>query len=162
MKFKLSRVALAFVASASFYAAAETIVPGSAVVSEADVAVAQDAAVGLTITPIANLTVADIKRPGRDMAKYKVSGANATVRLLNAQSNYPHCAFIYGANDNTNKVDVCLVGPHDKFTADGIVYYKANEGEYVIRSGDYNRQPTITKVGADTYKLAMEVAQYAL
>ncbi|MGR1254925.1 hypothetical protein [Aeromonas veronii] len=165
MNFKFSRIALAFVASASFCAAAETIVPGSAVVSEADIIVLQDAAVGLTITPEANLTVSAIKQGAvTDIAKFNVSGNNAAVRLLNGHPAGPHCGYIFGTTDNTNKIEVCLKGAvaQDKFDANGSTYFKAAAGEHAIRGGGDNKSPQLTSVGADTYKLAMEVVQYTL
>ncbi|MFM5567316.1 hypothetical protein ACET8I_12255 [Aeromonas veronii] len=168
MNFKLSHIALAFVASVSFYAAAENVVPGSEMVGNADVAVRQDSQLSLTINPVVNLTVADIKK-GRstNVAKFKVSGgmgSNTAVRLLNASNTHPHCAYIFGSSDKTNKLEVCLSNSvHMKdFVENGNTYFILGDGEYDIRGGADNINPNLTSVGADSYNMAMELVQYTL
>lgn len=170
MTFKHTHIALAFLASASFGAVAETVVQGSAVVSEADIIVSQNNAVGLAITPEANITVSDIKEKNFvPFAKFTLSGKDVAVRLLGADQVRPVCADIFGATNNTNKIQACLHAPNytpntlgtfNKFVAGGITYFKYPSGrEYIIRSGGENLHSPIS---ADTYTLAMEAVQYTL
>ncbi|MFM5567317.1 hypothetical protein ACET8I_12260 [Aeromonas veronii] len=163
MTFKFSHVALVFVASASFFAAAENIVPGSQVLANADIVVSQDSTLSLTLNPVANLTVSDIRK-GRatTVAKFKVdgsSGDNAAVRLVGANPSYPDCAYLLGSSNKNNKMEVCLDYPSEKFVDNGNTYYKYGNGEYQVKGGGDNVQPTMP-VGADTYKLSMELVRY--
>ncbi|MFM5568950.1 hypothetical protein ACET8I_20720 [Aeromonas veronii] len=163
MNFRVSHVVLVFVASASFSASAEAIVPGSAVVSEADITVLQDASVGLTITPEANLTVADIKKSrSTQIAKFKVRGGNAAVRFVNQLLSTPQCAYVFGVADQKHKFQVCLKGSAGNFVDNGNRYYKYSPGDYIIQ-GAYDNvlaNSNLTNVGADAYKLEMELVQY--
>ncbi|MFM5567315.1 hypothetical protein ACET8I_12250 [Aeromonas veronii] len=164
MNFKLSHIALAFVASVSFYAAAENVIPNSVVVSDANITVAQDASVGIVITPESGVTVSAVKTGGPvSFAKFKLSGKNVAVRFLDAQPQIPNCTFIYGINDKKNKIDVCMDGLFNQFDAGGFTYSKGDAGiEYDIRGGSDNAVPAVTTVGGDTYKLTMEAVQYTL
>lgn len=163
MNLKYSHIALAFIASASFCAVAETIVPGSEINAKADIVVAQDAKLSLAINPAANLTVTDIRK-GRatTVAKFKVDGGlggDTAVRLVAAPSEHPDCAFLQGAANNNNKILVCLDNPPQKFSEGGIDYFKYGNGEYQVVGHDQNALPTMP-VGADSYNLAMELVRY--
>lgn len=163
MTFKLSHVALAFVASASLCAAAETLVPSSKVSADANIIVSQDAKLTLAITPVANLTVSDVKKgKTTTVAKFKVGGStgdNTAVRLRASEPHNPTCADLRGVSNNHNKMQVCLDSPPEKLVDDGVTYYKYGNGEFAVVSSPANTNPAMP-VGIDTYNMAMELVRY--
>lgn len=165
MNMKLSHVALALLTSTSFYAAAATIVAGSEVKAEADIVVSADSPVGLAITPVANLTVVDIKKgPSTIIARMDVKGESVALHMVNSDASYPHCSWITGQDDNTNKIHACFPvnNGNPYLTIDGKAYYPYTEGKgHTIVSGSNNANPAKgSKVGVDTYKLSLEAIKY--
>lgn len=161
---KLSNIAFALMMSSSFSVIAETVILGSEAIAEADIVVTSESRVGITITPVANLTVKDIlKGDLTDVAKFTLTGSDVAVRLLDASLAYPTCAYLLGAADKNNKIEVCLKNANKgSFKAGNYTYYKYPEGEHIVRGGNDNKVPSITSVRADTYKLAMEAIKYTM
>lgn len=163
MKIKFSHIALAVIASSSFSAVAETLVGGASVTAEENIILTDTSTLGLTITAIPNLTVAKVKEGEKtNVAKFKLTGTNAAVKLVNAYAKDKYCSLLVGTNDPANKLEVCLrnTGITGAFDVGADRYYKYNEGEYFLRSTNNNiNRPTIA---ADSYKVTMEAAQYVL
>lgn len=157
---KISNVAVALLASTSFYAAAETIVPGSAVTVEADIVVSAGSAIGLEVIPAQGLTVGKLLDEATKLATLKVTGNNAAIRLINADPTATHCAWVNGVNNNTNKVQMCLNQSNGPLTIGGVRYWKYAAGEHGLHPGTSNSNAGLAKLGADTYKVSLEAIQY--
>ena len=159
MNMKLSHIALALLASTSFYAAAETIVAGSAVTAEADIVVSADSSFALLINPLEGLTVSDFKKKDQKLGEFSVS-EDAYVRIVGNESkpNRRQCTFIYGESNSQNKIEVCTSGsPGILASVNGTYYYSYEaQKKHSIVTGGYNTDPSVTNVNPDTYKISME------
>lgn len=164
MKIKFSHIALAVIASSSFSAlAAETLVAGAgkSVTAEENIIVTDTSTLGLTITAIPDLTVAKVKQ-GKEtnVAKFKVTGSNVAIRMVNAHPKDKYCSVLTGDMNPKNTMEVCMKESKGGFDIGADRYYKFNEGEHFLRSSDSNI--TINNAAADSYKVTMEAAQYVL
>ncbi|MBO1386553.1 hypothetical protein BVJ60_17485 [Vibrio cholerae] len=162
MNIKLSRIALALMASVSFSALANNVVSGSEVIAEADIVVNADSNLSLTITPIAGLTVSDINKGAvTKVANMNLTGTNLAVRMINAVADYPYCAVSFGNNNPSNTMQICLgEGTVNNFVYNGFTYYPVSEGSNYLRAGNDNAK--LFNVGPDTYRVMLELVQYTL
>ncbi|EJL6325857.1 hypothetical protein NMR44_003671, partial [Vibrio cholerae] len=143
------------------------------VIAEADITVNAISSLSLTLTPIQGLTVADIKKgPETKVANMNVNStnpaSNLALRMVNAQSDYPHCTLAVGANDSNNTAAFCLattpggdISSTPTFEQNGNKYYEVVSGATYLRSGAWNRDG-YTNVQPDTYKVAVELVEFTL
>ncbi|MFB2846154.1 hypothetical protein ACE1BG_07690 [Aeromonas veronii] len=169
MKINFSHIALAVIASSSFSAlAAETTKPPVAnpaftevATAEANITVTSGSSLSLTITPLPDLTVEKVKLGKKtDLAKFKVTGTNVAVRMVNASATDKYCSVLSGTNIVKNKMEVCLKDYSNPIDIGAYKYYRFNEGEHLLRSGsgnvsDYNS-------AADSYKVTLEAVQLTM
>lgn len=162
MKIKFSHIALAVIASSSFSAvAAEALVTGQVVTAEENIIVTGGSSLGLTITALPDLTVAKVKLGDKtNVAKFNVTGTNVAVRMVNADAKFKYCSVLSGTDNTENKMAVCLRQSDGGFDIGADRYYKFNEGQHFLRSGNDNI--SIYNAAADTYKVTMEAVQYTM
>ncbi|HHQ4758165.1 TPA: hypothetical protein ACSP2Z_003014 [Aeromonas hydrophila] len=163
MNIKFSHIALALIASTSFSAVAEKKIDQGIppVIADAEVTVRGVSKLSLGITPVENLTVEDIKKGSTVLAKFKLTGDNVAVRMVNADSKFPYCTISAGNLNAKNKLELCIKydsKKNESFLADGSTYYIFQAGEYDIRAGGVNNN----NIGVDTYKFTMEAVSYTL
>ncbi len=171
MNMKSSRVALALalITPMSFSALAESVVPGSEVIAEAEITVLASNSLSLTLTPIAGLTVADLQKgQATKVANMNLTSSNPAsriaVRMLDANPLAAYCGLAYGTNDSNNKAEFCLPDNGDlisNFTDKGNVYYTIKSGPTYLRSSASNGDGTFN-VQADTYKIGVELVEFTL
>lgn len=163
MNIKLSHIALVLMASASFSAVAESVVSGTSQTADADFVVNATSTIGLSITPFNNLSVADIETGTAKVGTFTVIGTDTAVRMINADATHSHCSWVTGITNSANKIAICMGTSSGSFVDNGFKYYKRAAGSYNLHSGSYNSTGAGgAVVGADTYKLSMELVQYTL
>ncbi|EJL6325682.1 hypothetical protein ACPD0F_003652 [Vibrio cholerae] len=166
MNIKFSRIALALIASVSFSSLANNVLSGSEVIADADIIVNADSLVSVMITPIDGLTVEDINKGAQTkVATLSLTSSNSAsnyaVRMVNPNPEYPYCTVAVGTNNSNNSAEFCLGGDSGfNFVHNGNTYYKVSSGTGYLRAGNDNRAKY--KVGADTYKVRMELVKYTL
>ena len=134
MNIKLSHIALALITSVSFSAVAENVVPDSGVTADADVTIVGGSTLSLSIAPVTGVTVEQVRKASTAnkviLAKYKLIGDNAAVRMVNADAKYPYCTTSAGTSFNDNKLEICIDDQDaKKFSVNSNTYYKLNAGE---------------------------------
>ncbi|ELL3752078.1 hypothetical protein ACPFUK_002898 [Vibrio cholerae] len=156
-------IALALITPMSFSALANNVVSGSEVIADADIVVNTNSSLSFTVTPVEGLTVADIKQGAKtNVATLNLTGSNLALRMVNAIPDYPYCTVAVGTNNSDNTAEFCFGGDTaNSFVDSGNTYYKVSEGTNYLRSGNDNGSGKY-KVGADTYKVTMELVEYTL
>ncbi|ELL3752072.1 hypothetical protein RUK35_002206 [Vibrio cholerae] len=166
MNAKFSLVTLALMATVSFSALANNVVSGSELIADADIIVNKNSLVSVTIAPIDGLTVEDINKGAQTkVATLSLTSSNPAsnfaVRMVNPNTEYPYCTVAVGTNNSNNSAEFCLGGDSSfNFIHNGNTYYKVSSGTGYLRAGNDNRAKH--KVGADTYKVRMELVEYTL
>ncbi|EJL6770342.1 hypothetical protein NMS85_003682, partial [Vibrio cholerae] len=140
---------------------------GSEVIAEADITVNAVSSLSFTINPIQGLTVADIiKGSATKVANFNINStnpaSNLALRMVNPNPDYPYCTVAVGTNNSDNTAEFCIGGTVDygSFVDSGNTYYKVSQGTHYLRSSNDNQG--MYKVGADTYKVAVELVEFTL